>query len=114
MTRNEQQRYNMDNAKQKNTHHSTIFLLLYYSPHAIAHPSHLFYFQGITLSPCKRYAFAPQKDCNYALKAMRLHSKSNAIAKHGEWNWIKERFLQDFKDEQKGTKAEWIKGRKDT
>lgn len=41
---------------------------------------------------------------SYALKAMRLHSKSNAIAKHGEWNWIKERFLQDFKDEQKEVK----------
>ena len=37
---------------------------------------------------------------------MRLRPKSNAIEKHGEWNWIKERFLQDFKDEQKGTKAE--------
>ena len=43
---------------------------------------------------------------------MRLHPKSNAIAKHGEWNWIKERLLQDFKDEQKETKAEWIKGGK--
>ena len=43
---------------------------------------------------------------------MRLHSKSNAIAKHGEWNWIKERCLQDFKDEQKGTKVEWIKDEK--
>ena len=114
MIRNELQRYNMDNAKQKSTHYSTIFLLLYYPFHAIAHPSHLFYFQGITLSSCKRYAFAPQKGCYYALKAVRLHSKSNAIAKHGEWNWIKERFLQDFKDEQKETKAEWIKGRKDT
>lgn len=53
MIRNELQRYNMDNAKQKSTHYSTIFLLLYYPFHAIAHPSHLFYFQGITLSPCK-------------------------------------------------------------
>ena len=43
---------------------------------------------------------------------MRLHSKSNAIAKHGEWNWIKERFLQDFKDEQKEMKVEWIKNGK--
>ena len=42
---------------------------------------------------------------------MRFHPKSNAIEKHGEWNWIKERFLQDFKDEQKETKAEWIKER---
>lgn len=114
MTRNELQRYNMDNAKQKSSHFSTIFLLLYYSLHAIAYPSHLLYFQPVTLSYCKRYVFAPQKGCYYALKAVRLRCKNNAIAKHGEWNWIKERFLQDFKDEQKETKAEWLKGRKET
>lgn len=84
MIRNEQQRYNMDNAKQKSTHFSTIFLLLYYSLHAIAYPSHLLYSQPITLSPCKRYAFTLQKGCYYALKAMRFHHKSNAIAKQDE------------------------------
>ncbi len=114
MTRNELQRYNIDHAKQKSIHFSTIFLLLYYSPHAIVHSLYLSYFQYITISSYICYAFAPQKGCYYALKAVRLRCKNNAIAKHGEWNWIKERFLQDFKDEQKGTKAEWIKGRKDT
>lgn len=104
----------MDNAKQKSTYYSTIFLLLCYSLHAIAYPSHVFYFQPITLSACKRYAFTSQKGCYYTLKAMRLHPKSNAIAKHDEWNWIKERFLQDFKNERKETKVEWIKERKDT
>jgi len=74
----------MDNAKQKSTHYSTIFLLLYYPFHTFAHPSHLLYFQPITLSSCKRYAFTLQKDCYYALKAMRLRPKSNAIAKQGE------------------------------
>lgn len=48
------------------------FSFLYYSPHAIAHPSHLFYFQPITFSSCKRYAFTPQKGCYYVLKAVRL------------------------------------------
>lgn len=81
MIRNEQQRYNIDNAKQKSTHYSTIFLLLYHSLHAIAHPSHLLYFQPITLSSCKHYAFTLQKDCYYVLKAMRLRPKSNAIEK---------------------------------
>lgn len=106
MIRNEQQRYNMDNAKQKSTHFSTIFLLLYYSPHTIVHPLNLAYFQYITILSCICYAFAPQKGCYYVLKAMRFHPKSNAIAKHGEWNWIKERFLQDFKDEQKEMEVE--------
>lgn len=96
----------MDNAKQKIIHFSTIFLLLYHPLHAIAHPLHLLYFQPITLSSCKRYAFTLQKDCYYALNAMRLHPKSNAIEKQDKSVWIEERFLQVFKDEQKGTEVE--------
>ena len=91
----------MDNAKQKIIHFSTIFLLLPYPIHAISHPLHLLYFEHITLSSCKRYAFTLQKGCYYALKAMRLHPKSNAIEKQGELDWIEERLLEDFKDEQK-------------
>ena len=40
---------------------------------------------------------------------MRLHPKSNAIAKQGEQSGVEERLLQVFKDEQKETEAEWIK-----
>ena len=84
MIRNELQRYNMDHAKWKSAHYSSIFLLSYHSLHAIAYPSHLLYFQPITLSSCKRYAFTLQKGCYYVLKAMRLRPKSNAIEKQGE------------------------------
>ena len=39
---------------------------------------------------------------------MRLHPKSNAIAKQGELDSIEEILLEDFKDEQKEMKVEWI------
>ena len=57
-------------------------------------------------------AFSMQLRCFCPVISLTFQPKSNAIAKQGELDWIEERLLQDFKDEQKETKAVWIEGGK--